>query len=157
MRIILENELEEKIWPILMAAHYKWEKNYGQTLQGQMEFYLHDLYKEETEEYIAAEIERRLKSASWGIYEPGMTMDQYIKKGLEEVNEVDWDPEELEEYKNALSDEYGEHKEDYDNIKEQYNYTVRQMLTEFSFCLFNAPEKLTVEFNGEVIQPRKNS
>jgi len=149
MRIILENELERKVWPVLMAAHYKWEKNHGDSLRGQMEWYLNDLYKEETEEWIITEVKRRLKDNNLG-YEPGMTVEQYIQQNVEDL---DLEPAELEEHKKDLTEDYQEIKEDYESIREGHEYDVREELRNFYFCLFNAPEDLTVEYNGEIIQP----
>lgn len=35
MKIVLESQMEVKLWGILLAAHYKWEKNHGNSIRDQ--------------------------------------------------------------------------------------------------------------------------
>ncbi|MHB1128218.1 MAG: hypothetical protein ACYC2T_14940, partial [Bacillota bacterium] len=61
MKIILETPLEGTIWDVMITAHYKWEKNHGDTLQGQMDWYLKDLFKDEIDGAKKAEARRRVR------------------------------------------------------------------------------------------------
>ncbi|OPX87477.1 MAG: hypothetical protein A4E53_02465 [Pelotomaculum sp. PtaB.Bin104] len=157
MKIILENEMERQAWPILLSAHYKWEKNHGSSIQGQMEWYFFDLFKEETDQMIAKEVETRLMEnyGPQGVDVIGVTEDQYVQKGLNNYEEEGLSKEDLEQLKVELAEEYQSIIEDYEADKEFKKSDVRDELTSLYYRLFNAPENLTVEYKGEIIQQGK--
>lgn len=149
MRIILENEMEKQAWPILLAAHYKWEKNHGDSISSQMEWYFNGLFKEETEIIVMAEAKARLLAIygpDGGVNIIGVTEEQYIENGSYGLNDEVID---LVEFKKDLSIEYRELMADYEDDKISITEEVRDELRNIHYNLFNAPEDLTVEYNGE--------
>jgi len=154
VNVILENELEKWAWEIMMAAHYKWEKNHGSSLTNQMEWYFFDLYKEETEGMIQKEVDARLVPdyGPDGFNVIGFTEEQYVREGLDNYKDDDLTKQELEKLKTELVDEYRDILEDYENEKEHVWDNVRLDLYKTYHTFFCAPERLTVIYNGKVIQ-----
>ena len=154
MKIILENEIEKWAWDVMMRAHYKWEKNYGRGLQDQMDWYFEELYKEETDKAIKDEIDRRLRD-NWGD-DYGINEEEYVANGLKVVGDLeDWNEDDITEMKNELREEYEVLQEDIAEEREMLTFTVEEELRSLYYTFFNAPEKLTVIFNGETIQEVK--
>lgn len=149
MKIILENELEKYAWEIMMSAHYKWEKNHGDSLQRQMDTYFHYAYKKETEEIIKKEVERRLRDMFGEEF--FASEDEYVKSGLEDYGDEMTD-EEKRELERDLRKEYRSNQEDIVEKREYMPEHVEDDLREVYYTFFNAPEDLTVIYNGEVIQ-----
>jgi len=151
MKVILESEMEKWAWEIMIAAHYKWEKNNGDTLIGQMDWYFFDIYKEKTEEMVKKEVEARLAVD----YDPeglnviGVNEEQYIQKCLEDE---DLTEQEREEVKETLATEYRDILADYADRKQYMAKDVSYDLKKIYYMFFCAPERLTVIYNGKVIQ-----
>jgi len=156
-KIILENEMERQLWSILLVAHYKWEKNHGSSIRDQMEWYFFDLYKEETDQMIAKEVAARLMEdyGPEGFDIIGVTEEQYIQKGLDNHEEEGLTEEEMERFKIELAEEYRDIVKDYETDKEVKEEDVREEIKNLYYMLYNAPENLTVEYKGEIIQRSK--
>jgi len=154
MKVILETELERYAWSIMVSAHYKWEKNNGSLLHDQMERYFNDIYKEETEEAIKKEVERHLRD-KYG-EEFFVTGEQYVKSGLESYSGDDLSNGEKKKLEQELRQEHREVNEDISWEREDLPDDMRCKLHQIYYTFFNAPEKLTVLYNGEVIQDEKN-
>lgn len=155
MRIVLENEMEKQLWSILLVAHHKWEKNHGSSIREQMEWYFFDLYKEETDQMIAGEATARLMEdyGPEGLDVIGVSEEQYIQKGLDNRKEdFGLTEEESDRLKIELAEEYRDLVEDYETDKEVKEEAVRDEIISFYYRFFNAPETLTVEYKGEIIQ-----
>ena len=152
--------MEKKAWSILLAAHYKWEKNHGDSIRDQMNWYFFDLYKEETDQIIAKETGRRLfeEYGPNGLDVMGVSEEMYVSLGL--LNHQDWLKDVSEEdylkFKEDLVKEYQEFMEDFKWDKLNIEDEVRDELTKVYSRLFNAPENLIVEYNGEIIQQYKD-
>ncbi|OPX92602.1 MAG: hypothetical protein A4E53_00393 [Pelotomaculum sp. PtaB.Bin104] len=152
MKIILENELEKYAWDVMMAAHYKWEKNHGSSLQDQMSWYFEDLYKEETEKALKDEIERKLRE-NWGD-EYGLTEEEYVAKGLESCGD-DWEEDERKDYENELREDFKYLQDDIADDREGLKFNVEEKLRSLYYTFFNAPENLTVVYKDEIVQGAK--
>ncbi len=140
MKIILENELEKKAWGIMMEAHYKWEKNYGDSLRQQMEWHFFDLKRDDVKAMIEEEAHRRVNEDWRNILTLDMTLEEY----LEECADDGVSREELvEEYERL----HGEILEDLEVQKVAVEEDLRRLYSSF----FNAPEGLTVVYQ-EVVQ-----
>lgn len=150
MKVILENELEKYAWVIMMAAHYKWEKNHGASLNDQMDWYFKDIYKEETVEAIKAEVERRLRNDFGEEFFVGE--DEYVNTGLVNNDVDNVSPEERELLEKELREEYVDIQKDIEENREPMFEEVGDELNNSYYIFFNAPEKLTVIFKDEVIQ-----
>lgn len=150
MKIILENELERYAWGIMVSAHCKWEKNHGDSLHGQMSWYFNDIFKEETEEAIKKEVERRLRDE----YDEEFFVaeDECVKAGLGNNGADNMSPDERAMLETELREEYRDFQEDIADRRECLPEEVRDKLRQIYYTFFNAPEKLTVMYNGEVIQ-----
>ncbi|MHB1127534.1 MAG: hypothetical protein ACYC2T_11385 [Bacillota bacterium] len=135
MKIILETALEGTIWDVMVAAHYKWEKNHGDTLQEQMDWYLKDLFKEEIDGAKKAEVQRRVRQ----LYPEAFLLEKEKEERINEaVTEADATREELEEEFQWLEEEAGEMEKslmEY-GLDEEINYLVYTFLRD--------PGKLTV-------------
>lgn len=154
MKIVLESEVEVKLWETLLAAHYKWEKNYGDSIRDQMEWYFFDLFKEETEEIMAKEAASRLQADYEDVF--GKTLDQYIDEGLKYYLDQGMIEDEIEELKTDLAEEYKNFTEEYESDKESMPEEIEEEIRRFYYNFFNAPEDLIVEYNGEIIrQPQQ--
>lgn len=149
MRIILESELEKEAWGIMMSAHFKWEKNYGNTLLDQMDWYFDKLFNEETEGMVKQEVERRLRE-NWPEYY-GLSEVEYVKKEMDDL-EDDLTEVEKEQWKMDLREDYIATQEVIAEENEDLTETVRDELRNCYYTFFNAPEKLAVVYNGEIIQ-----
>lgn len=144
MKIILENEMEKKAWSILLSAHYKWEKNHGDSINNQMKFYFYDLFKDETEKIIEEEVKSRLNAVYGDLNIVGVSKEQYVKGVLDDA------PYEVKE---EVEGEYDDLISCYEYDKESIPGIVKQQLFDFHYELFNAPELLVVESSdGEIIQ-----
>ncbi len=153
MQIILENELEKFAWGIMMEAHYKWEKNHGDSLSYQVEWYFEDLLKEETDKAINEEIERRERRLRDKFGEEFfVSEDEYVKSELEGDADYDLTDEERQELEQDYREDYRAVREDIDSEVEYLPVEVKDNLRNIYYTFFNAPETLTVIFNGEVIQ-----
>lgn len=141
MKIILESELEKYAWEMMMAAHYKWEKNHGDSLREQMDWYFDDLHEKETDKLVNEEVERRLRD-EFG-EEFFVSEDEYVASGLEH-DEANHEDELREEYRRVQADIAGARK--------YMSAEVRDELRAFYYTFFTAPEMLTVIYNGKVIQ-----
>ncbi|MFZ5642503.1 MAG: hypothetical protein ACOY46_02790 [Bacillota bacterium] len=154
MKIILENELERYAWDVMMSAHYKWEKNHGDLLRGQMEWYFNDIFKEETEEVIKKEVERRLRD-EFG-EEFFVSEDEYVKSELERLekkySDVEMTVDEKQELEGDLREEYRYIQEEISDKREYTPMNVEEDLRNVYCTFFNAPEELTVVYKDEVIQ-----
>lgn len=152
MKIILENELEKWAWEIMMAAHYKWEKNHGMLLLDQMNWYFEDIYGKEREKIIKQEVERRLLDDF--DEEFFATEDEYVKSGLEKYTDDFFEGanEEKQDFERDLRKEYRVAQEDIADARDYLPDDVKDELRQIYYTFFNAPEKLTVIYNGEVIQ-----
>lgn len=157
MKVILENELEKKAWEIMMAAHYKWERNHGSSLIDQMEWYFNDLYKDETKEMIDQEVESRLTVdyGPEGLDVIGVTEEEYVRKGLENYKDDGLTEQEVVELKADLAKEYQDFVKDYESDKKYLQDEVKIDLYKIYHTFFCVPEKLTVEYKGEIIQEDK--
>ncbi|MTI80062.1 MAG: hypothetical protein FH758_04115 [Firmicutes bacterium] len=150
MKIILENKMEEYAWEIMMAAHYKWEKNHGDVLRDQMDWYFNDIYKEETQELIRKEVEKRLIGdyGSEGFDVIGVSKVMYVAKGL--FNHKDnphTAPENIEQFKQELAEEYQDIREEYEQQRKWATIRLEEELNSIYYTFFNAPEELTVLVN----------
>lgn len=156
MKIILENEMEKEAWKIMLAAHYKWEKNHGDSIRDQMEWYVFDIYKEETDQMIAKEVGLRLLAdyGPDGLDVMGVSEAMYVSLGM--LNNQDWlkdvTEEEYREFEKELAEEYQGIVEDYRWDKERVEEKVKEDLTNVYYNIFNAPENLRVEYCGQIIQ-----
>jgi hypothetical protein len=150
MKIILESELERYAWGVMMAAHYKWEKNYGDSLQRQMDTYFHFAYEKETEEVIKKEVEHQLRDMFGEEF--FLSEDEYVKSGLEDYGDDEMTDDEKQKLERDLRDEYRSNQEDIAEKREYMPEDVVEDLRKIYFKFFNAPENLTVIFNDEVIQ-----
>jgi hypothetical protein len=151
MKVILENELEKWAWSVMLAAHYKWEKNYGRTLQDQMGWYFEGLHIDQKREAVQKEVERRLRD----VFDEEFftTEDEYLKSGLEAYNDEDFtDEEEKQKLKQGLREEYREVQKDISEMRERISMEVEHKLRQIYYTFFNAPENLTVIYNDEIIQ-----
>lgn len=157
MKIILENELEKRAWEIMMAAHYKWEKNNGSELLGQMEWYFNDLFKDETKEMINQEVETRLlvDYGHDGLDVIGVSEEEYVRKGLDNYKDDGLTEQYLAELKADFIQEYRDIVKDCETTKEYLQDEVELDLYKIYHTFFCAPEILTVEYNGEIIQQDK--
>ncbi|AGL01123.1 hypothetical protein [Desulfoscipio gibsoniae] len=150
MKVILESELERCAWEIMMAAQYKWKRNYGGLMCDHLDFYFEDIYKEEADKAVNDEVERRLREKFSAEF--FLSKDEYVKwelegYALEEL--IDGERQKLEQ----------EFRDDYDCVWEQIEdereyllEDVKQKLRGFYYAFFNGPKRLTVVYNGEVIQ-----
>ncbi len=147
--------MEKHAWQIMMAAHYKWEKNHGDMLRNQMEWYFNDIYKEETDALINKEVTKRLVDdyGPDGLDVIGVSEEMYVALELFHHQDIDMD---VEEFKTELVEEYRELKQQYEQDKEWEAWDVKDELKSIYYNFFNAPEELTVVYNGEVIQEYKN-
>ncbi|MCL6557568.1 MAG: hypothetical protein K6U74_01970 [Firmicutes bacterium] len=145
MKIILENELEKWAWKVMMDAHYKWEKNYGEVLRDHMEWWFDELNKEEKEEAIKKEVERRLRD-KFGEEFMDYSEDEYIRSEIEAFNysRIKLDDEEKRELERELRDEYKEKQKEICEEKELMLELVEEKLYRIYYTFFNAPEKLKV-------------
>lgn len=150
MIIVLESELEKYAWEVMISAHYKWVKNHARPLGDQLDWYFNDIYKKETEEAVKKEIERQLR------YEFGeeffVSEEDYVKCGLEADCYKELDDQQRQQLEQDLHEEY---KEVQELISEESEYKpdeVRHMLYLIYNTFFISPEKLTVMYNGEIIQ-----
>jgi len=153
MKIILESEVECKAWEIMLAAHYKWEKNHGEVLQDQMDWYLDDLCKDEVDEFIEKEAPKQLDEL-WTEDELKvleLSCEEYIKY-IRDGNAEDYyeNPEELTD--EDIKNDYEMLKESILDDLEDKKESIREELHEVSYYYFRAPEKLIVEYQGEIIQ-----
>ncbi|RYD01503.1 hypothetical protein N752_29830 [Desulforamulus aquiferis] len=158
MKIILENEMEKQAWEIMMSAHYKWEKNHGYTLQDAMSFCFDVIYNEEVKKMITEEVEIRLIDTYGKEYfcSEDEFILQYIDEHIDYWNDDSYyEPFDFQEIAEEISDwiqDYRDTSKEIDEEKETLKEDVRDELRLFYYTFFNAPEDLTVEFNGEVIQ-----
>ncbi len=133
MKIILENEMERKAWDIILEAHYKWEKNHGDEIRNQMEWYFFDLYKEETDQMIAKETGKRLFEdyGPDGLDVIGVSEAMHISRGM--LNNEDWLKDvtktERQEFEKELVEEYQSFTEDFQWDKERIEEKVRDDLS----------------------------
>ncbi len=141
MKIILENELEKYAWEVMIAAHYKWEKNHGDLLREQMEWYFEDIFKKESEEAIKKEVERRLRDEFEDEF--FVSEDEYVENELEK-NEAYHEGDLREEYREVHADIADRRKYIADEVSDS--------LSLMYYTFFNAPENLTVLYDGQVIQ-----
>lgn len=141
MRIILENELEKHAWEIMMAAHYKWEKNHGDSLREQMDWYFEELYGKETDKLVDEEVERRLRE-EFG-EEFFVSEDEYVESGLEN-DKANHDSDLREEYRQVQADIV--------DVRKYLQTEIRTELRALYYIFFTTPEMLTVIYNGKVIQ-----
>lgn len=151
MKIILENELEKWAWGVMMAVHYKWEKNHGSVLQDHVYWWFEEMYKEETEKAIKEEIERRLRD-NWDD-DYGLSKEEYVANGLARYGDLTGD--EIKELEKELLDEYESLQKDIADDREDLTETVKDELRNTYYTFFNAPEELTVIYNDEVIQGKR--
>lgn len=158
MRIILESELEKQVWEIMMEAHEKWEKSHGHTLQDMMERYFNEVYKDEIEAVVKREVERRLVE-KYGEEEyknlVGFSENEYVTRALESAGVEDWDEDKMDEMKDELRKKYRNLQEELAEDEEFLTAEVDFKISDMYLTFFNAPEKLTVIYNGEVIQGEK--
>jgi hypothetical protein len=154
MRIVLENEMERRLWPILLAAHYKWEKNYGVSIRGQMEWYFFELYKDETDKLIEAEVQRRISEEYGDLDILGVSKEMYVAQALFNFDDelFCWGKDEYEYFIRDAEDEYDSIRGDFEDSMETIPEDVKEQLASFYYNFFNAPESLTVEHNREGIQ-----
>lgn len=150
MIIVLESELEKYAWEVMISAHYKWGKNHARPLRDQLDWYFNDIYKKETEEAVKKEIERQLR------YEFGeeffVSEEEYVKCGLEVDCYKDLDDQQRQQLEQDLREEY---KEVQELISEESEYKPDEVWNKLYFIytkFFISPEKLTVMYNGEIIQ-----
>ncbi|MDA8336065.1 MAG: hypothetical protein M0Z41_13960 [Peptococcaceae bacterium] len=153
MRIILESGLERYAWQVMMEAHRKWEKNHGDTLRDAMGWSFDILNKEDTDEAVKAEVERRLEAE----YADDLTVTQsdYIRHGMSAYDVEEMDEDERYQLHLDLTYEYGELLGEITDRREELMDTVKDKLRQVYYTFFNAPENLTVVFNGEIIQGAK--
>lgn len=83
MKIILESELEKWAWEVMMAVHCKWAKNHGSVINDQLSWYFDELYKDEKENMVKQEVERRLKESWPDGY--GVSEEDYVAGELAEL------------------------------------------------------------------------
>ncbi len=153
MQIILENELEKYAWEVMIAAHYKWEKNHGDSLHDQMDWYFNNINKEETEEAVKKEVERRLRDDF--DEESFLTEDEYVTAGLKNNGADNMSPDEKSILEEELREEYRDFQKDITEEREKLPEEMRYKLGQIFYTFFNAPENLTVFYKGEVIQSSK--
>ncbi|MCF8022640.1 MAG: hypothetical protein K9L17_08120 [Clostridiales bacterium] len=150
MKIILESELEKKVWEIMIKAHNKWEKNNGDSLKEQMHWYFNDIYREQTKAAVEQEVECRLKY-SWGeqLYNDlvNLSEEEYVSKGLQNNNQ-----KEGKELPKELREEYINLKKE---IQQDREYKLKEVELEIKNIyskFFNSPKELPVVYNKTVIQ-----
>lgn len=162
MKIILENEMEKQAWEIMMSTHYKWERNYGYQLQDVISFYFNEIYKEEVPKMIAEEVERRLVDIYGKEY--FCSEDEFILQNIDDNidywnDDTYYESFDFDEIANEIRDwieEYRDTRKEIDDERETLKIDVEDELRFFYYTFFNAPENLTVEFKGEIIQNYKN-
>ncbi|MDA8335101.1 MAG: hypothetical protein M0Z41_08955 [Peptococcaceae bacterium] len=143
MKITLESELERYAWEVMVQAHRKWEKNHGDSLRDQMEWYFDGIFKADTDEAIKAEVQLRLEDAYGG--DPDITEEQYVSTArLGDGEDPGWEERYREEYQ-CLQAEIAAKRE-------ELTWDAKQALRDAWHRYLLAPEDLTVMFNGEVIQ-----
>lgn len=99
------------------------------------------------------EVERRLRD-EFG-EEFFVTEDEYVKEGLKAYGDDDLTDEEKKKLEQDLREEYREVHKDIAEERENLFEAVEDELRSVYYSFFNAPENLTVIYNGEVIQGRK--
>jgi len=132
MKVILENELEKQAWEIMKAAHYKWEKNYGDSILGQMDWYFNDLHEDEVKAMVDKEARRRVEE-NWDLE---TTLDEYLSE--EECEENDGVTRE------ELVEEYNHLRGQILQRLEEEKVAVKEELRRLYYDFFNAPESLTI-------------
>ena len=140
MKIILESELEKKAWGIMMGAHYKWEKNNGDSLRDQMEWHFFDLNRDDVKAMIDEEAHRRVKENWDNVLSLETQLDGYLEDSADDGVSRE---ELVEEYERLR----GEILEDLEDEKVAVEEDLRRLYSSF----FNAPERLTVVYQ-EVVQ-----
>ncbi|MTI84348.1 MAG: hypothetical protein FH756_10685 [Firmicutes bacterium] len=139
MKIILKNELEKWAWQIMLEAHYKWEKNYGDSLRQQMDWYFFDLLGDQVKKRIESEARKRVKENWEHTIGLETTLDEYLYECAEECENDGVTREELVEDYEHLRGLILQHFED---EKEAVEEDLRRLYS----SLFNAPESLTVVY-----------
>jgi len=150
MKIILESELEKCAWEIMMAAQYKWERNYGSSMCDYFDYYLKDIYKEEADQAVKDEAESRLRDKFGEEFFVGK--DEYVKSELEGYAPDELIDEEKQELEQGLCEDYDHVWEQIEDEREYLMEDVRQKLRGIYYTFFNGPQRLTVIYNDEVIQ-----
>ncbi|SFR14988.1 hypothetical protein [Desulfoscipio geothermicus] len=150
MKVILENELEKYAWEVMMAAQHKWKRNHGGVLCDQLDWYFEELYKEETDNIIKAEVERRLRD-EFG-EEFFVSKDEYVKSELKGYALDELTDKARQELEQEFREDYERVWEQIDDKREYLLEHVRQKLRGVYHTFFNGPQRLTVIYNGEVIQ-----
>ncbi|MCL6479350.1 MAG: hypothetical protein K6T65_13240 [Peptococcaceae bacterium] len=152
MKIVLESELELRAWSVMMEAHRLWEKNQGTLLRDMVDWYFSDILRGDTEDMIKREVERLLREG-WP-EEYGVSEDEYVKNGLDGFEDLD--EVKKKELENDLREEYKFAQEEIAEEREVLNEVVENELRKFYHTFFNAPEKLIVICEGEVVSKEKN-
>ncbi|SFF97572.1 hypothetical protein SAMN05660649_00291 [Desulfotomaculum arcticum] len=150
MKVILENELEKCAWEIMMAAQHKWKRNYGSLMCDHLDFYFEDIYKEEADKAVNEEVERRLRDEFGEEFFVGK--DEYVKSELEGYALDELTDEERQELEREFCDDYKYVWEQIEDEREYLLEDVRQKLRGVYYTFFNGPQRLTIVYNGEVIQ-----
>jgi seryl-tRNA synthetase len=136
----LGKELEKQAWGIMMGAHYKWEKNYGDSLREQMEWHFFDLNNDDVKAMIEEEAHRRVKENWDNVLSLETSLNEYLKDCADDGVSRE---ELVEEYERLR----GEILEDLEDEKVAVEEDLRRLYSSF----FNAPERLTVVYQ-EVVQ-----
>jgi len=155
MKIILESELEKCAWEIMMIAHHKWKRNYGGLLSDYVDWYFEELYKDETDNVVKAEVERQLRD-EFG-EEFFVSKDEYVKSELKGYALDELTDQERQELEQEFREDYGRVWKKIDAKRECLLEYVRQKLRGVYHTFFNGPQRLTVIYNGEVIQGVKDN
>jgi hypothetical protein len=144
MKIILESVLEKYAWEVMMEAHRKWEKNYGDTLRDRMEWYFDTLYKGESEEAIRAEVDSRMMNEFGD--DLTATEEKYISGAMSLAAYGEIDVAEREGLEDDFREEYRDLQVDIAEKREEITEDVKEELWRVYHTFFNAPGDLTVAF-----------
>ncbi|SFH33374.1 hypothetical protein SAMN05660649_04775 [Desulfotomaculum arcticum] len=150
MKVILENKLEKCAWEIMMAAQYKWKRNYGSLMCDHLDFYFEDIYKDEADKAVNDEVERRLRD-EFG-EEFFVSKDEYVKSELKGYALDEMTNEERQKLEQEFRDDYKYVWEQIEDEREYLQEHVWQKLRGVYYTFFNSPHRLTVIYDGEVIQ-----
>jgi len=150
MKVVLESKLEKRAWKIMMEAQRKWKRNYGSRMCDHLDFYFEDIYRDEADRAVKNEVERRLRE-KFG-KELFFNKDEYVKVEMAGYAVDELTDAERQELERELGEDYEDLREQIDDEREYLLEDVRQKLKGFYYTFFNSPQRLTVIYDGKVIQ-----
>lgn len=154
MKVILENELERYAWDVMMNAQRKWIRNQGSSLVDYLDWHFEELHKEETDNAVKKEVEQRLRDKFGDEF--FVSEDEYVKAELEGYALDKLADEERQGLEQNFREDYVQVRRLIDDERELLTEYVRLILRDLYLNYFIKLEKMTVIYNGEVIQGADN-